>query len=394
MGRSSVLVRDGRRAAGGSARSEGVRDGGSSMLRSSWRTDRFPCFEIPQPSCSAKPLGHKNRELRGHEPEPTGRGSQLGVDMRRHPSSPAVHRSRFAGAVGGCYAPGVRRKVARAQVADELGPGAPLELLADLHLLTRAGDLNADARRKLKQIRHLVGLLRPALEDVLERHADPVIVDCGAGKSYLGFLLYALVLGPTGRGTIWSIETRDALVSAGRERAARFGFDRMRFVAGEIASAELPERVHVVTALHACDTATDDTLVRAIRSGADHVAVVPCCQAEVARQLADRPPEDAAVAALAHHPWHRREIGAHLTNVIRALALEAHGYLVTVTEVTAWAHTVKNELLLGRRVGRYDRKAEAQLAAVLERFGVRPAVVRGLEATPAARSGPEPPSGA
>src|SRR3954469_22542253 len=77
--------------------------------------------------------------------------------------------------------------------------GMSIELLQELHLLTRDGHLNADARRKLKQIRHLVGLLRPGLDDALARHATPTIVDCGAGKSALGALLYELVLGPVGR---------------------------------------------------------------------------------------------------------------------------------------------------------------------------------------------------
>src|SRR5262249_32924982 len=156
------------------------------------------------------------------------------------------------------------RKVSREKIPDELFEGATPELLHDLHLLTRAGDLNADARRKLKQIRHLIGLVRPALDDALARHADPVIVDAGAGKSYLGFLLYAAIIGPAGRGTVWSVEARPELVADAEARARRFGFERMRFVAGAIDRAATPERAHVVTALHACDTATDDALLLAL----------------------------------------------------------------------------------------------------------------------------------
>jgi len=278
----------------------------------------------------------------------------------------------------------VRKKIDRAQVAAELWPDVSVELLKDLHLLTREGDLNADSRRKVKQIRHLLGLLRPAIDDALARHPEPAVVDAGAGKSYLGFLLHATMIGPAGRGAVWSIESRPELIADAEARAARFGASQMRFVAGEIARAPVPERVHVVTALHACDTATDDALLLAIARGADHVAVVPCCQAEVARQLGEHKPEDAAAAALCAHPWHRRELGSHLTNVIRALALEAHGYQVTVTELAGWEHSLKNELILGRRVARYDRRAQEKLDAVLARFGVRPALVRGLESVTAA----------
>src|SRR5262245_28510683 len=196
-----------------------------------------------------------------------------------------------------------------------------IELLKDLHLLTRDGQLNADARRKLKQIRHLVGLLRPALDDAMARHAEPLVVDCGAGKSYLGALLYELVLAPAGRGTIVAIEARPELSEQAAARAARFGQERFRVATGAIAAAALPGRPQVVTALHACDTATDDALALAIAAGADHVAVVPCCQAEVARQLERARPADAAIGALFDHALHRRELGSHLTNVIRGLAL-------------------------------------------------------------------------
>src|SRR5512140_1821042 len=255
-----------------------------------------------------------------------------------------------------------------------------IALLQDLHLLTRDGHLNADARRKLKQIRHLVGLLRPALDDAMTRTAEPLIVDCGAGKSYLGALVYELVLGPAGRGSLVAIEARPELSDQAAQRAARFGQDRFRVATGAIAQAALPQRPNVVTALHACDTATDDALALAIEKSADHVAVVPCCQAEVARQLEAARPADPAIAALFGHPLHRRELGSHLTNVVRGLALEAHGYKVTVTELVGWEHSAKNELILGKRVHRYNASARAQLRALLDRFQIEPAIVRALAA--------------
>jgi hypothetical protein len=258
--------------------------------------------------------------------------------------------------------------------------GMSIELLKDLHLLTRDGQLNADARRKLKQIRHLVGLLRPALDDAMARTAEPLVVDCGAGKSYLGALLYELVLGPAGRGSLVAIEARPELSEQAATRAARFGQARFRVATGAIAAAALPARPQVVTALHACDTATDDALALAIAGNADHVAVVPCCQAEVARQLEGVRATDPATAALYEHPLHRRELGSHLTNVVRALALESHGYKVTVTELVGWEHSAKNELILGKRVQRFDAAARVRLRAVLERFQIEPAIVRELAA--------------
>jgi hypothetical protein len=275
-------------------------------------------------------------------------------------------------------------------VRRELLPGTSTALLKELHLLTRAGDLNADSLRKLKQVNHLAGLLAPALDDALARFADPVVVDCGAGKSALGFVLYELFLGPAGKGTVLALEQRPDLARAGAERAARLGFDRLRFVEGPIDAAAVPERVHVVTALHACDTATDDALLLAVRRNADHVAVVPCCQAEVARQLADAAAPAPAVAPLFEHPWHRREFGSHLTNVVRALALEASGYRVTVTELTGWEHAVKNELILGKKVRAASREAREKLDGLLAATGVRPKLVRALfgDGAPAAPAEP------
>src|SRR5512137_1263284 len=282
----------------------------------------------------------------------------------------------------------MRRKVEKGDVARELLPGTSTALLRELHLLTRDGDLNADSLRKLKQVNHLVRLLAPALEDVLSRFGDPVVVDCGSGKGYLGFVLYELFVGPAGKGTLIGIESRPELARAATERAARLGYERMRFIAAEVAGALVPPRVHLVTALHACDTATDDALVLAARHGADHVAVVPCCQAEVARQLAGRRGVDPALAEMHRHPWHRRELGSHLTNVIRALALEALGYQVTVTELAGWEHSLKNELILGRKLHGESRPSRERLDALLAAAGVRPKLVRELwggseEAAPA-----------
>jgi Methyltransferase domain len=266
-------------------------------------------------------------------------------------------------------APDVRREL--------LAEQSP-ELLKELHLLTRDGHLNADALRKLKQVNHLVGLLRPALDDIFSRFGDPVLVDAGSGNAYLGFVLYELFLKPLGKGTLLCIESRPELTAQAAERAQRLSYDRMRFVTASLDRAPWPGRPHLVVALHACDTATDDALLAGLSHNADYLAVVPCCQAEVARQLKEHPPRSASLAALAEHPMHRREFGSHLTNVLRALVLEAHGYAVTVTELTGWEHSLKNELLLAKKVRREDAGAKARLELLLAETGVAPKLVRVL----------------
>jgi hypothetical protein len=134
-------------------------------------------------------------------------------------------------------------------------------LLQALHILTRDGKLNADSRRKLKQVLHLTQLLRPSLERLLEQTEEPLLADLGAGKSYLGFILYDLVFGPAGRGRVIGVEVRDELIEQSRKLAVQSDFERMDFMASAIGQASLPgKHADMVTALHACDTATDDAI--------------------------------------------------------------------------------------------------------------------------------------
>ena len=254
-----------------------------------------------------------------------------------------------------------------------LRPGQSVELLKALHILTRDGKLNQDSRRKLKQVFHLCQFVEPLLDDVLGRQTTLTLADHGAGKSYFGFLLYDLFLKEHPEAHIFGVETRDPLVTKSRELADRLGFSRMAFlnvtVADSIGMRELPARVDIVTALHACDTATDDAIQFALAKDAHHIVLVPCCQAEVAAVLRRQKNAALAQAALAEiwrHPIHTREFGSHVTNVLRCLQLEAHGYQVTVTELVGWEHSMKNELIIATRTGTPRGNARARLAEILE----------------------------
>src|SRR6516164_6395795 len=120
--------------------------------------------------------------------------------------------------------PQMRRSVKAAGVSRELLPRQSPELLKELHLLTREGDLNADALRKLKQVNHLVQLLQPALDDVFGRFGRPLVVDAGSGNAYLGFVLYELFFKGQEKGELFSIEAKPELTARSEERARRLGF--------------------------------------------------------------------------------------------------------------------------------------------------------------------------
>jgi hypothetical protein len=260
----------------------------------------------------------------------------------------------------------------------EIRPGQSIELLKALHILTRDGKMNQDSRRKLKQVYHLYQFIEPLLQVVCNARGEIKLVDHGAGKSYLGFILYDLFFKTfNNQSHIYGIETREELVTHSRELSQRLDFCGMSFlnltVAESIVSDKLPAKVDVVTALHACDTATDDAIHFAIKKQAQFIVLVPCCQAEVAsvlrknkgKQLSKEVP-----AELWRHPIHTREFGSHVTNVLRCLQLEAHGYQVTVTELVGWEHSMKNELIVASYKNLPRKRAAERLNEVLCSIGL------------------------
>jgi len=261
--------------------------------------------------------------------------------------------------------------------AHEVRPGQSIELLKELHILTRDGKLNQDSRRKLKQVYHLFQFIEKLLLELPEKPGGITLADHGAGKSYLGFIIYDLFFKALKAGHIYGIETRAELVQKSRELATKLGFDRMSFlnlsVAESAQSEELPAHIDVVTALHACDTATDDAIAFGLQKQARFMVLVPCCQAEVARCLSQHKALSLTrtpLAELWRHPLHTREMGSQITNVLRCLYLEASGYQVTVTELVGWEHSMKNELIIARRTGQPKRAAAQRLRDLLQEFGL------------------------
>jgi hypothetical protein len=264
----------------------------------------------------------------------------------------------------------------------DLRPGQSIELLKELHILTREGKLNQDSRRKLKQVLHLFQFIEKILKELAEESSASdalglTLADHGAGKSYLGFIVYDLFFKALSEGHIYGIETRAELVEASRSLAQRLDFKRMVFLNTSVAessqSDQMPAQIDVVTALHACDTATDDAIAFGLLKKARAMVLVPCCQAEVASKLRQNKALNLSrtpLAELWRHPLHTREIGSQLTNVLRCLYLESKGYNVTVTELVGWEHSMKNELILARYTGRPKPDAAQRLQSLLTEFGL------------------------
>jgi len=277
-----------------------------------------------------------------------------------------------------------------------LREGQSLELLKELHILTRDGRMNQDSRRKLKQVYHLTQFIEAGMSEIVQRKQSDsalgvtsalTIADHGAGKSYLGFILYDLLiknkldkkLGSL-HAHVYGIETRADLVDASKALAQRLEFAQMTFLNMSVQQATfkeaLPEHVDIVTALHACDSATDDAIAFSLEKSAAFMALVPCCQAEMAGVLRNSKAlslSRTALAELWRHPLHTREFGSQITNVLRCLYLESQGYSLTVTELVGWEHSMKNEIILARYSGQKKRSAAERLKALVIEFGLESA---------------------
>lgn len=260
---------------------------------------------------------------------------------------------------------------------EEMKDGQSIELLKELHILTRDGKINQDSRRKLKQVYHLYHFIEPLLKDLQENKAALNLVDHGAGKSYLGFIIYDLFFKSlSGLGHIYGIETRDDLVKKSQDLQKKLEFERMSFlnvsVSDSASSKQIPDQIDIVTALHACDTATDDAIDFALAKKAKYLVLVPCCQAEVARHLKASKAKQLAspLTEIWRHPIHTREFGSHLTNVLRCLRLEAHGYQVTATELIGHEHSMKNELIVATKKEGPRLRMKERVEWILEEMGL------------------------
>jgi hypothetical protein len=222
-----------------------------------------------------------------------------------------------------------------------------------------------------------VQFIEPLLQEVLTKKDHLSIVDHGAGKSYLGFILNDLFCKLQSKpSTIYGIEVREELVKKSQELATRLDFKNMSFLhlsaEDSLHSDLLPDQIDVVTALHACNTATDDAIRFALTKKAQHVVLVPCCQAEVAATLRKTKSQSLKneLSEIWRHPIHTREFGSHITNVLRCLQLESHGYDVTVTELVGWEHSMKNELIIATQKNLPGKKARDRKTKLLEEVGL------------------------
>ncbi len=254
-------------------------------------------------------------------------------------------------------------------------PGEAPALLRALGLLSSDGTLPPDRARKFFQINHLVRLIEPQMLAMHAAHDVVRIVDAGCGRSYLTLLLAHCAKQRGAAIEILGIDQNPELIEECRRRTALAELsDLVRFEARAVDTVvrETLGEVHVVVALHACDTATCDAIALGVAVDAELIAVAPCCQAELARGWSELENTVGGFAPVWNAPHLRREIAAHVTDAMRMTLLRAVGYDVSAAEFAGTEHTKKNTLLRAYRGGSIDRaSAFAEYEALVATTGGR-----------------------
>lgn len=245
-------------------------------------------------------------------------------------------------------------------------------------------DVIGGSAAKRRQVDAFLRALAATLPADPARLPSPLrVVDLGCGNAYLTFAAYRYLTGSGRAVEVVGVDVREDQRRRNTELAERLGqAEHVRFIAGTIAEAEVVPPPHVVLALHACDTATDEALARAVRWRADWLLAAPCCHHDIAAQLR-RAPAPTPYEALTRHGILRERFADTLTDALRSSLLRLHGYRVEVVEFIDSAHTPRNLLLRARRTDAPATAAQrAEYAGLVEAWGVTPALARLLPLPP------------
>jgi len=260
-----------------------------------------------------------------------------------------------------------------------LAAGTPVPFLVGLGIMAKDGKVLAAKQDKFRQINRFLEFvddIAPALPAGKVR-----VVDFGCGKSYLTFALHHLLQVRRGLDVeIVGVDLKEEVIADCSALARDLGLEGLRFVVGDIAGFRELDRADLVVSLHACDTATDEALAKAVGWGAAAILAAPCCQHEVAASIASD-----AQAPLLRHGILKERVASLVTDALRAELLEMAGYSVQVVEFIDTEHTPKN--LMIRALRRGARKDDAQYRRFREAWGAAPSLERLLQGLPSPDAG-------
>lgn len=231
----------------------------------------------------------------------------------------------------------------------------PCDFLELLGVMNKQGMVYSKKYDKFKQINKFLEIVDDSLKGT-DLKDDFMIIDFGCGKAYLTFALYYYFYHLRNiRVKIIGLDLKEDVISYCNEVSDRLGYDNLRFVCGDIQSFDYEKNINMIVTLHACDTATDASLVKAIRWDADIILSVPCCQHEFYDKIKSNELEP-----MLKHGLIKERVSSLITDSLRGLFLETKGYRVQLMEFIAFEHTPKNILIRAVKTGKQNKSAEKE----------------------------------
>lgn len=255
-----------------------------------------------------------------------------------------------------------------------LKEGVPVPWLVDLGVMSQDGKVKSHRYDKFKQLNRFLEFIEDIIPK-LPKDREVQIIDFGCGKSYLTFAMYYYLKEVKQYDIrVTGLDLKEDVIEACSALAQKYGYEKLRFLHGDIASYEGTDSVDMVVTLHACDTATDYALAKAVKWGASVILSVPCCQHELNRQVKN---ED--LAPVLEYGILKERFAALLTDGLRAQMLQTAGYDAQLLEFIDMEHTPKNLLI---RAVKSDKKRQIQQQEAWEKcvqaFHVNPTLQKLL----------------
>ena len=253
-----------------------------------------------------------------------------------------------------------------------LSEGTPVPFLVDLGVMTAEGKIVRTSYDKFRQINRFLEFIEDILPN-LDKGRESTIIDFGCGKSYLTFAMYYYLREMKGYPIrIIGLDLKQDVINRCNQLAEQYGYEKLKFYHGDIATYEGVDQVDMVVTLHACDTATDYALAKAVRWNAKVILSVPCCQHELNRQM-----DNELMKPVFRYGLIKERMAALYTDALRAELLENQGYRTQILEFIDMEHTPKNILIRAVRDGK-KKQNEAEIREILEFLAVKPTLAELL----------------
>ena len=266
-----------------------------------------------------------------------------------------------------------------------LEEGIPVPFLQDLGVMTEEGKIVRTKTDKFRQINRFLEFVEDILPR-LDKGRELMILDFGCGKSYLTFAMYYYLHDLKGYDIrIIGLDLKSEVIAHCGKLAKKYGYEKLTFLEGDIADYDGVDQVDMVVTLHACDTATDYALAKAVGWGAEVILSVPCCQHELNAQFAEdreqtkeQTERESCLAPVMDYGLLRERFAALATDGLRAKYLESVGYETQVLEFIDMEHTPKNILIRAVKSGKENEKAAEEIKKCIQFLGVSPTLGRLL----------------